>query len=630
MKKYCFILMIMALGFTSCFRESQETRDVVSLSKGQLSFYDAETHALTPFKAESDSVVNMVFADRDHLYYSAANNQKLSLKMIDLSESKPTPKLCANWNLTVEETIDYMFGRASELFVDEQGKNIYILGMDFDEGFMVPYAYNLDSRQVRKVGDEERIYNAGDWIDYSRFFTYNHLFYYVSPKGKACLNDKIDFSMYITDEMELQDLEFGARSFSPDGKKVLYTAMVYWGEGWGYYCVADADGASQRVLGDSDAWHGDPKWLADGTLVYIGQTERPESDPDYEEDYNTTQPCLKVIDPMGIEKYVGLAEKFVVRPTAAKRSERVIQGDLEGCDVAVFDNGKVNFYNSSTGQFVPFVAEKDSVINGVFADEYTFYYTVKIGNQLYLKTMYLGTYDPAPLMLTDWGLTYDDCVSETYGKASSLVWIPMFERVGINHTFSWDFYNFSEIRFYDGNSGELIDGWSEEDEVETDIFDDSFMQYESDLELFAAIENNYYYFTEEQPVCVSDKIDFAALCSDPEYCGDPEFEFYSVDPTRHFVAYVAFIEWGDLGHGPLCIASLDGTRQTAIEGTDAADLTWGWLSDGSLLYVGSEPRPADDPAYDPEWNTEKPCVRIIRPDGTNEIFSHSADFVVLE
>ena len=75
-----------------------------------------------------------------------------------------------------------------------------------------------------------------------------------------------------------------------------------------------------------------------------------------------------------------------------------------------------------------------------------------------------------------------------------------------------------------------------------------------------------------------------------------------------------YIEWGDLGHGPLCIASLDGKMQKALEGTDAADLTYGWLPNGSLLYVGVE--------------GDQPCIIIVRPDGTSGVFARSSDFVV--
>ena len=52
------------------------------------------------------------------------------------------------------------------------------------------------------------------------------------------------------------------------------------------------------------------------------------------------------------------------------------QASLKGCDMAIFENGKVTFYNSSTNTFVPFTAEKENVISGVFSDENEFYYII--------------------------------------------------------------------------------------------------------------------------------------------------------------------------------------------------------------------------------------------------------------
>ena len=301
---------------------------------------------------------------------------------------------------------------------------------------------------------------------------------------------------------------------------------------------------------------------------------------------------------------------------------------LEGCDVALFDNGHVTFYNTEADKYVPFETETDSVINGVFVEGDSFYYTVKIGKELFLRRIDLNGSQPHPKQVADWGLGIDDCVSETYGKASPLMWMSAFKRVGINYDFSWDFYNFSEIKFYDYIHGKILDGWNEKEDFESDLFDEEFVQYEEDLDHFASIEDNYYYGLDDNLTCLTDKIDFKDYCYDPGYCSEPEFVFYSIDPTRKFVAFVALIEWGDLGHGPLCMASLDGEIQMAFKNTDAADLSWGWLSNGSLLYIGAEPRSTDDLEYDPDWNATKPCIRIAHPDGTDEVFAHSTDFVV--
>lgn len=491
---------------------------------------------------------------------------------------------------------------------------------------MWPLAYNLETGKVRRLNDDESfslsIFEHN--FDDSHFYTENRQFYYVTPEGKACLNDKLNLSDYFGDEDELEEVEFAPLTMSSDGNSVAYSAAVYWGEGWGCYCVADVDGESQLLLKDTDIWDGRPEWIANGSLVYIGKAPLPENDPEYHAEYNNTQPCIYLLDPQKNTIAVGIGQIFAARPLETKLKDKVEQEGFEGCDVAILDNGTLTFYNSSTKAFVPDLLEKDSVINGVFVED-VFYYTVAIGNHLYLKEQEMTDYEPTPRMVTDWDLQLDDCVSQTYGKASGLYWMPKFQCIRINHTFSWDSYDFYDANFYFYEEGVKQNGYGKVVNREDCYYYESGA--ESDREKFDEANNNYYY-TVGGRVCVSDKIDFKSYVSDPEYYSDPEFVFYSIDPTRQYVAYAALIEWGDLGHGPLCMASLDGKVQVAFDGTDAADLSWGWMSDGSLLYVGMEPRPADDPEYDPEWNTTKPCVIIVYPDGTSEVFSHSTDFIV--
>lgn len=631
MKKTIIILIaVLSLGIMSCHRQPKVNihRDVVVINHGQLTFYDATNKVLTPFEAETDSVVNMRFADMDHLYYTVSKNKNLSLKMIDLSQEKPEPKLCADWNMTIDDALDFMYGTVSSLYMDEAGKNVCIYKMDIEDFMMKMVIYDMRTGKVRMLNDDEEIaLSYGDRnFEPSHFYTENLQFHYVTEEGNTCLSDKIDFAQYFSEEGDLEDLDFTPVAMSPGENKVVYSAVVYMGDGWGYFCVANTDGTSQNLIADSDIWDQRPAWLSDGSLVYVGRAPRPENDPEYNADWNTTMPCIQLVTPQKETVTISLGEAFAVRPFSIPDYTNARQADLEGCDVALFDNGKVTFYNSLTDQYIPYVVEDDSVINGVFVDDDMFYYTVSIGNRLYLKSIYLGLY-VEPLMLTDWELNLDDCVSETYGKASELNWVPRMECIGINHTFSWDFYDFSDIRFYNIYEHVKMDGWAD-GEMETDDYDEELMQMMDDYEHFNTENGNYYYNHDLQSVCISDKIDFKAYASDPSYFSEPEFDFFSIDPTRQRVAYAAIIEWGDLGHGPLCMATLDGVMQVALKGTDAADLSWGWLSNGTLLYVGSEPRPTDDPDYDPEWNTTKPCIRILYPDGVDKIFSHSTGFVV--
>lgn len=629
--KYLLMMAALLIGLASCHRNETNSVDLVIVDNGKMCFYDVENQSLTPYEKETDSVLNLLFDDNDHLYYTVSKDQNLTLKMLDLGTPSPSPKTCADWNMTLENAINEITGIVSNIFWDRNKENILIFKTDYEDYVMSVILYDTKTGKVSEMPEEEAfdIYGYNKDFDASHFYEEGRNLYYATPQGNVCLTDNIDFLSAFEDEDELEDLFFDAEAISPDGRQVVYAATIMWGEGWGFYGLANLDGSSQLLLDDSDIWDFTPEWLSDGSVVYVGKAPRPKNDPLYDEDWNYMQPCIKRLDSQKKVTTLSMGETFAVKPFGEKKEVAEKQGNLEGCDVAIFDNGKVTFYNSTTGAFVPYVNETDSVINGVFVYDYEFYYTVAIGDELYLKRIYLSEYSTRPSMCTAWDLKLDECVSETYGKASPLEWIAALDRVGINHNFSWDYYNFADIKFYNYDKNEKYDGWNEDEDVETDIYDEEFMKYEEDLGHFVADGDRYFYSPEDDlEVCLTDKIDFKAYASDPSYYEEPDFCFYSIDPTRKKVAYAAIIEYGDLGHGPLCMSSLDGRMQVAFEGTDASDLTWGWLPDGSLLYVGTEARPTDDPDYDPDWNTTQPCIIKVNPDGSEEVLSHSCDFVV--
>ena len=265
MKKTILLLVtIMALGAVSCDRLSKKGgTDLVILNGGKMSFYNVKTKALTPFEAETDSVINMVFDTKNHLYYTTSKNDNLTLKMVDFNESTPTAKLCAEWQMTLEDAMDYMFGTgASPIFMDASGENVYINKNEPDEAsLMGTVAYNIATGKIKKLTLDEFLeanINTNP-LDISHFYNEEGNFYYVAPEGKFCLNDKIDFSEVFEDEEELNDLDFNPQNMSPDGEKVVYSAVIYWGEGWGYYCISSSDGSTQSVIKDSDIWDNRPE-----------------------------------------------------------------------------------------------------------------------------------------------------------------------------------------------------------------------------------------------------------------------------------------------------------------------------------------------------------------------------------
>lgn len=288
------------------------------------------------------------------------------------------------------------------------------------------------------------------------------------------------------------------------------------------------------------------------------------------------------------------------------------QASLAECDMAIFENGKVTLYNSSTNTLTPLDAENDYVINGVFLGDNEFYYTTAVDGELYLKKIDLSATKPAPVMLADWDLKLSDCYVDSCGRCASMYGYAKVPMVGIEHGIGEMSCVFEDMRYYMLNGEKVIEGWPED--VTTDVADAQFL---NDNNLFEQVNmetegegepKNYYYYAPddsgEHRVCLSDKIDFHAdKYEDWPY--EPMFQLLSVSPDRKGVAYAAIMEFGRGGHGPLCFATLDGKVQALL----ANDANFGWLNDSRLAYSCEE------------------GIMAISPDMTQEKISSAQMFV---
>ena len=452
------------------------------------------------------------------------------------------------------------------------------------------------------------MYHGQETVDRDHFYNEKYKFYHATPEGKVCLNDKIDFRT-LFDEGDLSDLYFYPVNYSPDGQNIVYAANIELGEGWGYYCLASCDGQKQTPLKDSDIWTMAPEWLADGSLVYVGD-EAPH--------------CIKIMSPDGnMSVLLTDADKYYVNPLdLPKTSKKERQEDFGDPDMAIFDNGKIIFYNSTYNTFIPFVAEDDYVVNGVFCESDAFYYTVAIGDELYLKKVYLGYFRSTPEMLTDWNLKLSDC----YGAENDLA-APMFSYsnvslIRMDYELYEEFGEFLTNRYYNFDTQTITDEWPDDINM-GDGFDDWESQFMNDLDHFEQIDDtlaeeedkSYYYYipdlAEDTRICISCKIDFDYYKTS-EYSYEPQFEFLGIGPNRDCVVYAAPVDWGHVGHGPLCYATLDGKVQLALDNTDVADVCYGWLSDGRLAYTDDE------------------GIKAIAPDGTIKPISTAKRFVTIK
>ena len=194
MKKTLFVLIAaLALGVMSCDRTIPRV-DVVIINHGQMQFYNHATQKLTPYEAETDSVVNVLFDKSDHLFYTAAHQQALTLKSLDLTESHPQPKVCASWKLTLDQITDEVYGTGAEgMFLDEALENLYLMRGSFeDDDPIYAEAFNIASGTKKELSFEEYEPISGLSIALDHFYSEQEKFYYATPEGKVCLNDQID------------------------------------------------------------------------------------------------------------------------------------------------------------------------------------------------------------------------------------------------------------------------------------------------------------------------------------------------------------------------------------------------------------------------------------------------------
>lgn len=621
MKKILFF-GLMALAVMGCNRNPKPNSpasvnagppkaDMVVLQHGQMLFYDHATQQLTPYEAEKDSVINLVFDENNRLYYTTASLQDLKLKTVDLTKSDPQPSLVYDWKLTLHQVTDFMFGTgAASLALDEE-KIVYLpTSYSYEEYPFDVEAFNLVSGNAYELSSSEymEMYHGQKTLDRDHFYNENYKFYHATPEGKVCLNDKINFRT-VFDEGDLSDLYFYPVNYSPDGQCIVYAANVELGEGWGYYCLASCDGQKQIPLKDSDIWTMAPVWLADGSLVYVG---------------NEASRCIKIMSPDGnVSVLLTDAEKYYVNPLELpKTPTKERQEDFGDPDMAIFDNGKLIFYNSSYNTFIPFVAEEDYVVNGVFRESDAFYYTVAVGDELYLKKIYLGYFRSTPEMLTDWNLKISDC----YGSENDLA-APMFSYsnvslIRMDYELYEEFGEFLNNRYYDYDTRTMTDEWPEDINM-GDGFDDWETQFMNDQDRFEQIDEPmegeddksiYYYIpdlSEDTKICISCNIDFDYYKTS-EYSYEPQFEFLGIGPNRDCVVYAAPVDWGHVGHGPLCYATLDGKVQLALDNTDVADVCYGWLSDGRLAYSDHE------------------GIKAVAPDGSVTLISTAKRFVTIK
>ena len=315
-----------------------------------------------------------------------------------------------------------------------------------------------------------------------------------------------------------------------------------------------------------------------------------------------------------------------------------LPADIAEYDMVMLDNGQLNFYNTATAVMIPLEAEKDSVVNVRFEPD-ILYYCVAKDNHILLRYIDLTQPNPQPKQLADWGVPYDQCVTETYGEVSPLYYFGNRNTLGLDYNFSWDSYWFNKEKLYNLETGEITEWtweWEEEgyamqnDEDEEQTEENyHYISTANELLDYLMQMDGQYYMTDGNDgdyVCLTNKMDFTPYISDPDYATEVEYEYVSSSPDNLKVLYMVILEWGDFPHGILAISSTDGQLQMPLEDTDCTGFRADWLDDGSLVYVGEEPLSPDDPDADESWHYRPHCIKRIYPDGHVEIIAHCGEY----
>ena len=310
--------------------------DMAMLDKGKLFFYDTKTATTYPFEAETDSVVNCVFTQDDCLYYCVPAGKNIVLKRINLTEVNPQPEQVAEWGLEYEKCVTETYGTVSPL---EYYAGRHMLGLwhefswdsysltqqklyNMDNGQVTDWDYEtwLKDEPVYISEDEEQTEENYQYVstadEFEEYLQQENGQYWFKDGTPVCLTDKIDFQKYISDPDYYQGTEFEYVSSAPDNSKVLYMAILEWGDfPHGILAVSSYDGTFQLPLEDTDCTGFTAKWLDDGSLVYVGAKPLSPDDPDYDANWHYRGHCIKRVYPDGTTKIISDCGDFQMRPT---------------------------------------------------------------------------------------------------------------------------------------------------------------------------------------------------------------------------------------------------------------------------------------------------------------------------
>ena len=223
-------------------------------------------------------------------------------------------------------------------------------------------------------------------------------------------------------------------------------------------------------------------------------------------------------------------------------------------NVIAYQDSLLFFYNVDEDMTIPFhLLEPDEIFNFVFdPDGKTLYYTVVRDGILWLRQATFGGEEPQLEDLVNLNIPKESSISETSVEHSRLMYKD--GKLLIPNGFSWEAYCFTTFRVYTIASRKLQD-------ADWDRYV-SLMEIgeEREAQHFSTKSDQLYYRNGSKLVCVTDKLNLEEQKEEESI----EYMQYSISPDRSKVAFGAMLMFGDVAHGPLCIANADGSQQQIL------------------------------------------------------------------
>ena len=259
------------------------------------------------------------------------------------------------------------------------------------------------------------------------------------------------------------------------------------------------------------------------------------------------------------------------------------------CPLAYLVDGQLYFHSFDDNKNVKFVEESDTIFNFTFNPEGDIlYYSVERDSSLWLKMADISDSNITPQWVADWKLKKDDCITDTYGEISPLLYHK--GELLMEHGFVWDYYDFRKFDIYSiaGKEKKSLDKESDGrllDKFMTELSSNKVDKY------FKTTKQQLYYTRNNAKVCLSDKLNFDALRNkeSEDYWVETEFYKFMLSPDETKILYGVIIEMGDLGHGPYCIANKDGNNQMILKQTDiGSNKIPAWLKNNTVVFTDYE------------------------------------------